>query len=206
MWFQSNTPIWDLQSPYKACVSTWTLNKGTKKSHYDQVHTLWEVKVASLSATAIDKDNFVLTHHTLRKVCAISLTLFSTGVGHYGPQRPKTVCRFYRVRARLTKIHDFVPFNNWQVQEKLFLESFKFFYGKWSIQNFRGVLGHVAKIEKFKKIYFFAGNLTFSGWICILQVLSLLLRYITVLLLKIWNFEYFGLENFQFWPSWFDSP
>ena len=61
------------------------------------------------------------------------------------------------------------------------------------------------KNQKFPKTNFFSKNYTFSFWICILHVLSFLLRYITLMYLKISNFDLFSHEKFHFSPLSFDS-
>ena len=61
------------------------------------------------------------------------------------------------------------------------------------------------KFKKFKKKYFFANNHTFSFWIWILYVFSFLLRYVTIIYLKISNFDLFMLEIFHFLPWSFGS-
>ncbi len=67
------------------------------------------------------------------------------------------------VRARLTKIHDFVPFGTRQMPDKPFLEFFFESVGKLSVKNFRGPRALGKKLKNRKKIYFFARNPTFSG-------------------------------------------
>ena len=59
--------------------------------------------------------------------------------------------------------------------------------------------------KKIKKFSSFANNHTFSFWICILHVLSFVLRYVTIIYLKISNFDLFMLEIFHFLPWSFGS-
>ena len=54
------------------------------------------------------------------------------------------------------------------------------------------------KFKNFPKKFFFANNQTFSFWISILYVFSFLLRYVTIIYLKISNFDLFMLEIFIF--------
>ena len=61
------------------------------------------------------------------------------------------------------------------------------------------------KIENFQKPIFFQKIILFSFWICIVHVLSFLLRYITLMYLKISNFDLFSHEKFHFSPLSFDS-
>ena len=97
--------------------------------------------------------------------------------GGLWPRWPKTVCRFRRNRARLTKIHDFVPFGTRQMPDKPFLEFFLKVSENWASKIFRGPRALGKKSKNRKKSIFFARNLTFSGWIFIVYVLSFLLRY-----------------------------
>ena len=55
------------------------------------------------------------------------LTLFETGGGQICPGRHKPVCHFRAKCARVTKIHDFVPFHVRLVLEKLFFKFSIFF-------------------------------------------------------------------------------
>ena len=48
------------------------------------------------------------------------LTLYRPGGGHYGPNYHESVCPCRKVRATLTKLPDFVPFDVCQVQESQF--------------------------------------------------------------------------------------
>ena len=101
--------------------------------------------------------------------------------GPLWPGWPKTVCRFRRNRARPTKIHDFIPFGTRQMPDKPFLEFFLKVSENWASKIFRGPRALGKKSKNRKKSIFFARNLTFSGWIFIIYVLSFLLRYITLL-------------------------
>ena len=56
------------------------------------------------------------------------LTLFETGGGQICPGRHKPVCHFRAKCARVTKIHDFVPFHVRLVLEKLFFKFSNFFW------------------------------------------------------------------------------
>ena len=75
--------------------------------------------------------------------------------GPLWPGRPKPVWHFHRNRDRLTKIHDFVPFNTWQVPGKPFLDFFLEIFEKSNIENFRGSSSMSRKSEKLKKFFFF---------------------------------------------------
>ena len=77
------------------------------------------------------------------------------GGGQKALHHPKSFCRFRRARARLTKIHDFVPFNTWHVLEKPFLEFYFENFGKLNVKNFRGSSSIRWKIKKLKKNPFF---------------------------------------------------
>ena len=61
------------------------------------------------------------------------------------------------------------------------------------------------KIQKFPKTIFFSKNPSFSFWICIVHVLSILLRYITLMYLKKLNSELFLHTKFHFLPLSFNS-
>ena len=61
------------------------------------------------------------------------------------------------------------------------------------------------KNSRNSKKHFFSKNHTFSFWICIVHVLSILLRYITLMYLKILNFDLFLHIKFQFLPLSFNS-
>ena len=122
--------------------------------------------------------------------------------GHYGPDKHKQLHCLYRIRARPTKIPDFVPFYDEMVLGKSF---FKFFFEIF--EKSKKILLTILtskgppfekKFKNFKKKYFFANNHTFSFWIWILYVFSFLLRYVTIIYLKISNFDLFMLEIFIF--------
>ena len=59
---------------------------------------------------------------------------------------------------------------------------------------------------KILKTIFFSKNYTFSFWICIVHILSVLLRYITLMYLKILNFYLFLHTKFQFFFTVFQRP
>ena len=106
--------------------------------------------------------------------CLIGLTLCSMGGGHNGPPYHESVCRFHRVRARLTKTHDFVPFHNWKVQEKPFFEFFFENFWKLNFENFRGSSSMTRKIEKIEKNQIFCRE-SYFYWLnlfCICSQLS----------------------------------
>ena len=132
------------------------------------------------------------------------LTLFRVWGGHYGPDKHKQLHCLYRIRARPAKIPDFVPYHNWMVLGKSF---FKFFFEIF--EKSKKILLTILtskgppfekKFKNFKKKYFFENNHTFSFWIWILYVFSFLLRYVTIIYLKISNFDLFMLEIFHFLP------
>ena len=129
--------------------------------------------------------------------------------GHYGPDNHKQLHCLYIISARPTKISDFVPFYDWMVLGKSFFNFFFEIFEK-SKKMFLTVLTSKGppfekKFKNFEKISFFANNHTFSFWICILHVFSFLLRYVTVIYLKISNFDLFMLEIFHFLPQSFGS-
>ena len=96
------------------------------------------------------------------------------GGGHNGPPYHESVCRFHRVRARLTKTHDFVPFHNWKVQEKPFFEFFFENFWKLNFENFRGSSSMTRKIEKIEKNQIFCRE-SYFYWLnlfCICSQLS----------------------------------
>ena len=64
--------------------------------------------------------------------------MYCGGGGQKAPDDHKALCRFRRAGARLTKILDFVPFNTWQVPEKLFLKFVFQNFAKLNVKNFRG--------------------------------------------------------------------
>ena len=88
----------------------------------------------------------------------MTLSLFSMGVGHYDPHYHESVCCFHRVRARITKVHDFVCFNICQVPVKSFFGFFFQNFEKLDIENFWGSSSIDAKIKKIKKKIFFSNK------------------------------------------------
>ena len=137
------------------------------------------------------------------------LTLFLTGGGHYGPDDRERPRWFRRVRATTTKIPDFVSVYVWMVPWKSFLGFvFKIFEKRkkifLTISTSKGP-PFGKKIENFQKPIFFQKIILFSFWICIVHVLSFLLRYITLMYLKISNFDLYSHEKFHFSPLSFDS-
>ena len=118
------------------------------------------------------------------------------GGGHNGPPYHESVCRFHRVRARLTKTHDFVPFHNWKVQEKPFLEFFFENFWKLNVENFRGSSSMPWKIEKIEKNQFFCRK-SYFYWLnlfCICSELSFevysssVAQILKFLIFLAWNF------------------
>ena len=85
----------------------------------------------------------------------VFLTLFRMGGGHYGPPYHESVRRFHRVRAKLTKTHDFVPLKNWKVPEESFFEFFLKIFWKLDVENFWGSSSMSRKIKKIEKTPFF---------------------------------------------------
>ena len=71
-----NTPLWDLGSPIRACVSVCTHPKRMKMSYEGHLHTLWKIQSTSKSLTAVYTDNFSLTHDAIREVFAVTPTVF----------------------------------------------------------------------------------------------------------------------------------
>ena len=133
------------------------------------------------------------------------LTLFWAGGGHYGPddlERPRC---FRRVRATTTKIHDFVSVYVWMVPWKSFLGFvFKIFEKRkkkfLTISTSKGP-PFGKKIKNILKNGSFSKKHTFSSWIWILQVLSILLRYITYVFPKIsifhlFSYKFLSMTNF----------
>ena len=139
----------------------------------------------------------------------MALTLFRSGRGHYGPDDHERPRCFRRVRATTTKIHDFVSVSVWMVPWKSFL-GFVFKIFEKRKKMFLTILTSKGppfgkKSKKSKKI-FFSKNHTFSFWICIVHVLSFILRYITPMYLKISNFDLFSHEKFHFLlPSFYSQ-
>ena len=87
-----------------------------------------------------------------------------------------------------------------------------FFWNFWKIKKKIYLTVLTSKgppLKKNSKIYFFSffftKNHTASFWICILHVLSFVLRYVTIIYLKISNFDLFMLEIFHFLPWSFGS-
>ena len=118
-----------------------------------------------------------------------------TGGGHFWPQQPEAVWHIRSFMTGVTKIHDFVYFSMCLVPLELFLKKKLWNFKKWKKINFTVVTPKGPpfgkKIEKIKNFSFFIKNYTISTWIWILHVLSFLLRYITSVFLKIFNFSIF---------------
>ena len=103
---------------------------------------------------------------------SVGLTLFETGGGQICPGRHKPVCHFRAKCARVTKIHDFVPFHVRLVLEKLFFKFSIFFWKYWrSLKTSKGgtLLCKNQKIEKkiffLQKSYFFLpANELYMNW------------------------------------------
>ena len=116
-----------------------------------------------------------------------------SGGGHYGPDDHKRPRCFRRVRARTTKIHDFVSVYVWMVPWKSFLGFvFKIFEKrKKNFLRFRHKrvppLEKKSKISKkiffWKKSYFFFLNLYFT---CFKLSFDVYNSYVS--------------KNFEFWP------
>ena len=94
-----------------------------------------------------------------------SLTLFRMG-GPLWPGQLESVCRFHRVRDRLTKVLDFVLYKIYQVLWKSFLEFFFWNFWKTEFQKFWGSSSVSRKLKKLKKncifwrkLYFFLLNM-----------------------------------------------
>ena len=126
------------------------------------------------------------------------LALFHTGGGVIEPPWWMT-SRDSSVDARNEfKFHDFVSFNIYHVPLKPFFKKifWKFEKRNFFFQPFR--LQRVPPLKIFFSKLFFSiflvTNHTFSTWICILHVLSFLLRYITWVLVKIFKFSFFTIE------------
>ena len=90
-----------------------------------------------------------------------NLNPISPGGGQIIPHHHKSICRFRRARARLTKPFDFVPLSTWQVPEKSFFEFFFESFGKLNVKNFQGSSSLWWKIEKSKKKIFLQEILLF---------------------------------------------
>ena len=96
------------------------------------------------------------------------------GGGHYGPTYHESVRRFHRVRAKLTKTHDFVPLKNWKVPEESFFEFFLKIFWKLDVENFWGSSSMSRKIKKIEKNPFFCKK-SYFFWLnlfCIRSQLS----------------------------------
>ena len=61
------------------------------------------------------------------------------------------------------------------------------------------------KIKNFPNTNFFSKSYTSSFWICILHVLSIFLKYVTLMYLKIPNLIIFLHEKFHYLPPSFES-
>ena len=73
------------------------------------------------------------------------------GGGPLWPPYHESVRRFHRVRAKLTKTHDFVPLKNWKVPEESFFELFLKMFWKLDVENFWGSSSMSRKIEKISR-------------------------------------------------------
>ena len=95
--------------------------------------------------------------HTMFKTFSC-ITLFLSGRGHYGPGHHERPCCFSTVRARPTKIHDFVSVYVWMAPWKSFLGFVSKIFEKWKkiflmILTSKGPpFGKKSKISK--KIFF----------------------------------------------------
>ena len=96
------------------------------------------------------------------------------------------------------KFHEFVSINICHVPLKPFFkkkfwnfEKRKFFF--LTVPTSKGPPFEFL-FFKIKFFHFLVTNHTFSTWICILHVLSFLLRYITWVLVKIFKFSFFTIE------------
>ena len=83
----------------------------------------------------------------------------------------------------------------WGLFLKFLKNGKKFFWRFWHQR-----VPPLEKNQKFPKTNFFSKNCTFSFWICILHVLSFVLRHVTIIYLRISNFDLFMLEIFHFLP------
>ena len=114
--------------------------------------------------------------------------------GQICPGRHKPVCHFRAKCARVTKIHDFVPFHVRLVLEKLFFKFSNFFWKYWRSLKISKGGTLLCKNQKFQKKYFFFKNPFFSTWKWIIHELSFLLRYMTH-----WKFKIFTFSSFFAW-------
>ena len=113
-----------------------------------------------------------------------------TGGGHYGPPYHESVRRFHRVRAKLTKTHDFVPLKNWKVPEESFFEFFLKIFWKLDVENFWGSSSMSRKIKKIEKNPFFCKK-SYFFWLNLFCIRSQL------------SFEVYNssvAQNLKFWP------
>ena len=93
----------------------------------------------------------MLTANTpCQRICA-SLTLFPSGLGHYGRYYHESVCCYHLVRGRFPKIHDFVLFAICQDPEKLLLTIFTKKIEKLAVKIFQGSLSIGWKEKNFFK-------------------------------------------------------
>ena len=126
--------------------------------------------------------------------------------GHNGPGDWNKVCHIHNIRHRSIKILDFVPFYNWMVLENSFLEFVFEIFCKTEKQFFDRRVPPLDKNWGYEKIFFFSQkNKSFSFWICILHILSFILRYTTPMYVNFSNFDLFLLEIFHFLPLYFGS-
>ena len=126
--------------------------------------------------------------------------------GHNGPGDWNKVCHIHNIRARSIKILHFVPFYVWMVLENSFLEFVFEIFCKTVKKIFdRTVPPLDKKLRISKKKFFSQKNKTFSFWICIVHILSFILRYITLVYVNFSNFNLFLLEIFHFLPLYFGS-
>ena len=87
----------------------------------------WDTRMLN---TSFERSIFFLQHKILKRWFAALLTLFRVWGGHYGPDKHKQLHCPYRIRARSTKIPDFVSFYDWMVLGKSLLEFVLKFFKK----------------------------------------------------------------------------
>ena len=135
------------------------------------------------------------------------LTLLIPGQGHNGPGDWKQCAPSHKVWAMATKFLDFVPFYIWMVLEKSFMKFVFEILEKLKKIFFDRRVPPLEKNWGYQKNFFFFSqkNKTFSFWICIVHILSFILRYITLVYVNFSNFDLFLLEIFYFLPLYFGS-
>ena len=135
-----------------------------------------------------------------------NLILFLSGRGHYGPGHHKLTCHLHRYWWNCTKILDLVPFSVWMVPEKSLMEFIFEIFEKslkklFDSLDIRGSPPCKKKIKSVQKHFFYQKIILSSFWISSVHVLSFCLRYMTLMYLKVSNFDYFCLK-FSFFSQW----